>query len=308
MRYRRIPRTDITVSEIGLPVNDLIDPQRRSLDQAGAERLLQRAVELGVTLFSVPDFPDQGEGEALMAAAFPRRRHEIVIAATGGYDWYTPPHLRKTGAIAQAWTPDFVRKACEASLKRLHTDYIDLYLLHYPGMRALESEELFDALATLRREGKMRHYGVALGPGMSWDEEGEMALKERKVVCAQAIYNILQQKPTRQLFPLAKTYESGIIAANPLAVGVLDASESSNDPRLRELQFLRRNYDSTLAQAAIKFALADPSVVSTLPAIQREDRLAELAAAADLPAMAPDDLQQLRDLYDAGFGIKGSVS
>lgn len=308
MRYRRVPRTDISVSEVGLPVNDLIDPQRRSLDQAGAERLLHRAVELGITFFSVPDFPDQGEGETLLATAFARRRHEIVIAATGGYDWYAPPHLRKRGVIDQVWTPEFIRKACEASLKRLHTDYIDLYLLHHPGMRAMESEELFDALATLRREGKMRQYGIVLGPGLNWDEEGEMALKERKVVCVHAIVNVLEQKPTRQLFPLAKTYESGIIAANPLAVGVLDGSETSHDPRLRELQFLRRNYDSTLAQAAIKFALADPSIVATLPSVTKEDRLAELASASDLPPMAAEDLQQLRDLYDAGFGLKGRIS
>lgn len=308
MKYRRFPRTEITVSEVGMALGPLLAQEARLRDPAEAQSLLQRALDLGITLFSVADYPTDGEEEVLLATALGRRRHNIIISASGGYDWYTPAHKRPAawrGNIGQDWSPAYVRKACEASLERLHSDYIDLYLLHHPGVRALESEELFDILPTLRKEGKIRAYGVILGPRTAWKEEGEIVLKERKAVAAQAVYSILQQKPARFLFSLAAKMESGVIAEDPLAEGALLAGfGESADARLRELAFLGRNYDMTMPQVALKFALADPAVVSTLPPLTREERLAELAAVPDLPPLAPADFKQLQDLYDAGFGVR----
>lgn len=306
MRYRKIPRTDLSVSEIGIPVPDVIAGQRR-LDPADAARLLEHAFDLGITFFDASDVADEGESERLLATALGRQRQRIVIGTKGGYDWYKPTYLRPAAAgagIGQDWSPEFIRMACEASLKRLHTDYIDLYSLHHPGMHPLESEELFDTLATLRKEGKIRAWGIVLGPGTDWEEEGEMAVKERKAVCVQAEYSVLRQKPTRFLFPIAPTYESGIVAADPLADGLLDATykAAAENSLLKELRFLdRRNIQ--LGQAALKFVLADKNIVSALVPGARQDRLAFYAAASDLPDLSVDDMGQLRDLYDAGFGL-----
>ena len=310
MRYRTLPRTTLSLSEIGFPVSEITKGEP-ALDPAGATRLLEYAHYVGVTFFDTSDVADGGLGEELLFAALGRTRHQITIAARGGYDWYTPAFLRKpasfaeklSGGIPQDFSPDYIQKACEASLKRLRTDYIDLYFLHDPGMRALEREALFYTLDTLRREGKIRHFGIILGPGTDWDEEGEMALKERKAVSVEAVYNIFHQKPARQLFPLAAQSESGIIAADPLAGGLLTKGYADDDLRFRELTFLKR-HGIPLAQAALKFALADPAIVSTLPPVIREDRLLEYASASDLPPLSANDVGQLRDLYDAGFGVQ----
>ena len=305
MRYRRLPHTELTFSEIGLPVSELTT-RLPALSPGDAGRLLQSGFDLGITYFDTSDVEGRGEGESLLANALGRQRGSVVVGAKGGYDWSTPkyrPPASDDGKMAQDWSPAFIRKACEASLRRLRTDYIDLYTLHHPDMKALERDELFDTLATLRKEGKIRYFGVTLG--MEWREEGEISLRERKVVAVQTAYSILRQKPARLLFPLAAKQECGIIAQGPLEGGLLEehfSGKPGQDPRLQELAFLDR-HGIPLAHGAIRFALADPSVVSAVTPTTNEEQLARCAAAADLPPLSDADVQQLQDLYAAGFGV-----
>src|SRR5207244_5110748 len=101
----------------------------------------------------------------------------------------------REGERPHDWSPGHARRALEDSLRRLRTDYVDLYQLHNPRMDTLDADDLFEELDALRAAGRIRHYGVALGPKIGWREEGLRALEERPIASLQTVYNLLEQEP-----------------------------------------------------------------------------------------------------------------
>ena len=188
----------------------------------GAAALLRKALGAGITYFDTADTYGNGRGEEIMPKALGKQRHEIVIGTKVGYDFYNNTGPR-TGQreLPQNWTPEFVRYACEQSLKRLGTDYIDLYQIHNPRMDALESDELFQALEELRGEGKVRHYGAALWPAIGWLDEGLFVLERREIAALQIIHNLLEQDPGREFIEAARKADRGLIARVPHSSGML---------------------------------------------------------------------------------------
>jgi len=174
----------------------------------------------------------------------------------------------------------------------LRLEPVDLWLLHHPGMDAVESDELFQFLDRQVEKGKIRHYGVALGPDVGWGDEGVAALEVRGVAAVETVYNVAEQEPGRELAALAAATGAGVVVRDPLA------------PRLpatgrARLDFLARDRDQTVDQALVRFALAAPAVATVLAPVRDRDTLAELAAAADLPPPTAEDLDLLAELHDA---------
>ena len=124
-------------------------------------------------------------------------RDEVQLATKFGYEIAAGRREHSEGERPQRWDGPFVREALEASLRRLGTDRIDLYQLHNPRMEAIERDETFAALEDLKAEGKLRHYGVALGPAIGWRDEGLRALETRAIASVQTVYNLLEQEPGR---------------------------------------------------------------------------------------------------------------
>ena len=158
-----------------------------------------------------------------MPKAFGKRRHDVVVSTKVGYDFYNNIGPR-TGQreLPQNWTPEFIKFACEQSLKRLGTDYIDLYQLHNAKFDALEADDLFTALEELQREGKIRGYGVALGPAIGWHDEGVFALEDRDIHVLQIIHNLLEQDPGRDFLKAARKSETGLMARVTHSSGMLE--------------------------------------------------------------------------------------
>jgi aryl-alcohol dehydrogenase-like predicted oxidoreductase len=163
-------------------------------------------------------------------------------------------------------------------------------------MDAIESDELFEFLEAQVDKGKVRHYGVALGPGPGWGDEGAAALQERRVAAVETVYNLAEQDPGRELAALAAETGAGLIVRDPLAPRLEAAARA-------RLSFLERDRDRTLDQALLRLALADPAVATTLPEVRDRDHLAELAGGADLPPPTPEDLDLLAELREARFGL-----
>src|SRR5581483_4735256 len=202
------------------------------------------------------------------------------------------------------------RAACEASLRRLNTDVIDCWQLHNPKMDAIEDDGLWQTLADLRREGKIRSYGVALGPRIGWRDEGLRALRERRVPVIQIIHNLLEQEPGADLIAAARETGASVIVRVPHSSGLLEGhftEETTFSPgdhrnhRPREwlidgvkkvelLRFLEDSDRRTLGQAALKWLLAEPAIVSTLPNIYDAAQLEEFAAAPDSPDLSAAEL------------------
>ena len=321
MQYRRLGGTDLELSEVGFGVWTVSTNWWGKIDSAEGITLLQQAFDLGVTLYDTGDTYGEGWGEEILAKALKGKRHEAVIATKFGYDFYN--NLAREGhrERPQDWSPQFVRYACEESLRRLGTDYVDLYQLHNPKMSALEQDDLFATLEDLVREGKIRYWGSALGPDIGWYEEGEYSMRQRKAPGVQIIYSILEQEPARRFFPIAEEERVGLLARVPHASEVL-TDQFTDTPvfaagdhralrkkewleeamrKRQQVLFLTEHHDMTLSQAAIRFVLAQPTITSVLPNITTPEELREYAAASDGEDLCPEDLEHLYTLYDEDF-------
>ena len=325
MRYRTFPGTDLKVSELGFGVWTLTAGWWGDHTEAEAVALLRKGLDLGVTFYDTADTYGNGYGEEILDKAFGKRRKDVVIATKGGYDFYTNPGARSG---QREWPQDmsgpFIRFACEQSLKRLGTDYIDMYQLHNVKLADLKSDELFETLEVLQREGKIRHYGVALGPAIGWLDEGIYSMEDRHVTALQIIHNMLEQDPGRAFLETARDHPCGMMVRVPHSSGMLEGhytlettfpegDHRNHRPKewlinglkkIDHLKFLYEDRGLTLGQAALKWLLAEPLIITTLPNIYGEEQLLEFAAAPDKADLTADDLRRVAELYDNNFYLE----
>jgi aryl-alcohol dehydrogenase-like predicted oxidoreductase len=322
---RRFGDTDLEVSEIGFGTWALGSTWWGEVTESAGERLLLEALELGITFFETGDAYGQGANEELVGRALGRHRERVQVSTKFGYVLDSEREQHSEGERPQRWDGPFVRAGLEGSLRRLGTDYVDLYQLHNPRMSAIESDECFGALEDLRAEGKIRHYGVALGPAIGWREEGLAAIARRDIASVQTVYNLLEQDPGRDLMAAAAEHGVGVMARVPTSSGLLDdnlTAETTFGPgdhrrhRPREwlvegLQKIDRirflcgpESGRTMAQAALRFILAQPQMAVVIPTITNEAELREYAGAADVPDLTPGELARVAELYGRNFDVE----
>ena len=324
MKYRTLGMTDLEVSEVGFGVWSVSTNWWGKITEEQAVDLLVKAFDLGVNFFDTADAYGEGYGEEVLAKALKKQRYEMIIGTKFGYDFYE--NLLREGhqERPQKFTPEFIRFACEQSLRRLQTDYIDLYQLHNPRIDTIEKDEVFETVDKLIDEGKVRYCSVALGPDIGWFEEGEASMTERDVPALQIIYSVLEQDPARRFFPIAERQSTGLITRVPHASGLLDGTytkdtvfgaDDHRSHRRREwlerglkklelLQFLIGDLDSTIGQTAIRFALAGPQVAAVLPNITNVEQLQEFAAASEVGDIPKEFLDRVAELYDEDFYLE----
>jgi aryl-alcohol dehydrogenase-like predicted oxidoreductase len=327
MKYRNLAGTDIEVSEVGFGVWTVSTGWWGEVDDERSVRLLRRAFEKGINYFDTADTYGSGLGETLLADAFGGMREEVVISTKIGYDFYNHTQRRGQQERPQDWSEKFIRFALEQSLKRLGTDYIDFLQLHNTKMDAIENEALFELMEEFKEKGKIRSYGVALGPKIGWLEEGVKAMRERDLAGVQMIYNLLEQDPGRALIEAARETDTSLIVRVPHSSGMLEGKYTEettfakNDHRrhrpkewllgglkkVEQLGFLTGSGERTLSQAALKFVLATPEIISTLPNIYDDEQLDEFAAAPDTPDLTDDELARVAELYEDNFGLERSA-
>jgi aryl-alcohol dehydrogenase-like predicted oxidoreductase len=324
MKYRNLGGTDLLVSEVGFGVWTVSTGWWGEVDETRSVGLLRRAFEKGINYFDTADTYGSGLGETLLADAFGGMRDEVVISTKIGYDFYNHTARRGQQERPQVWSEKFITFALEQSLGRLRTDYIDFLQLHNTKMDAIENDRLFELMEEFREGGKIRAYGVALGPKIGWLEEGVRAMHERNIAGLQMIYNLLEQDPGRGLIEAAKATGTSLVVRVPHSSGMLEGrydentTFAKNDHRrhrpkewlldglkkVDQLAFLTESGERTLGQAALKFVLATPEIVSTLPNIYDEEQLAEFAAAPDTPDLTPEELSRIEELYENSFGLE----
>ena len=332
MQYRNFGTTDLKASVVGFGVWTVSTRMWGVIDEAVRLRLLRRAFELGVTFYDTADVYGDGLGETILVEALGAHRSEMTIATKFGYDWYTAPG-EQPGQKERPhdWSPAYLKRACEESLKRLDTDYIDLYQLHNPRVEALALDDLFAALEELKAEGKIRHYGAALGPAIDirQAEEGATAFRTRKMTSVQIIYNLLEQMLGADVFAAAHAVGGGVMCRVPHASGLLEGSYttdtefapgdhrnfrvSTNEKRkvwledglkkIEQLDFLTHGTNRTLGQAALQWLWAEPLMATVLPNIYDEAQLEELCAAPDTAPLTAGEMAQVQDLYARNFGL-----
>jgi aryl-alcohol dehydrogenase-like predicted oxidoreductase len=327
MRYRTYKNTDLTVSEVGFGLWTIATGWWGNFTHGEAISLMHKAFDLGVTLFDAADTYGNGLSEELIAKAFPKQRDEIVVATKVGYDFVTHGEARGRGQreIPQDFSPEAITRATNAALKRLKTDRIDLLQLHNIRMEQVYDDLLWSALERLNQAGKIRYYGIALGPAIGWLYEGVNCIRERHITSVQHIYNMLEQHPGRAMqeaateagkdtmFLIRVTHSSGMLEGKYTAETTFPPTDHrSHRPRswllngikkVEKLRFLE-NSERTLGQAALQWLLADQRVASTLPNIYDQEQLLEFTKAPDSPPLVADEMAKIDELHSENFGLE----
>ena len=326
MKYRTYPKTSITVSEVGFGLWTTSTGWWGEMSDADAVKMLQAAYDMGITLFDAADTYGNGRSEEQLAAAFADKRERVIYSTKFGYDFYTFTGERKGQSELPAdFSEKHVRFALEQSLKRLRTDYIDIWQMHNAHLDQVRDDRLWELLASLQQEGKIRSYGVALGPAIGWLYEGVEAATRRNTTSVQMIWNILEQFPGSDMikaaydsnadtgYQIRVPHSSGMLEGKYTADTVFPASDHrSHRPRswltngvkkVETLRFLETS-NRTLGQAAIQWLLAEPRVMTVLPNIYDMEQLREFAAAPDTPALTRDELGRIAELEKTNFGVE----
>ncbi len=312
VNYRPMGKTELEVSEIGFGVWTLVSGRWGSFTEDAAIDLLRKAYDAGINYYDVSPTDGAGLGERVLGKAFADRR-ELVILST------------KVGMIdgRRDFSPAGVRKSVDESLARLGTTYIDALQLHYPDAAAVANPALWALLEQLRAEGKIRYYGLALGPGPVGLDEARIAMRKYDLALIQVYYNLLEQEAGRKFFPVALEIKQSMTARAPHAGGVLEANPAAatafpcdgdlqvKDPawvatatkRTASLGWIHESKGMTMEQAALKFILSEETVASVLPNIYREDQLPTYAAVSDFDNFSQSELGEIAEQFRRGFGV-----
>jgi aryl-alcohol dehydrogenase-like predicted oxidoreductase len=307
VRYRELGRTGLAVSAIGFGAWGLGGDAYGPIDEDLAKRTLRAAWDAGITFFDTADVYGSGRSERLIGQALRDVRDRIVIATKGG----ALPH--RGFAMPQDFSPAHLRRALEASLRRLQTDYVDLYQLHSPPLAAL-TEDLRRCLDEFQRAGKVRSVGVsARSPA-----DALVAARDLGFAVVQVNFNLLDQRAIDcGLFAYATEHQVGIVNRTPLCFGFLtgqygpDATFAADDHRRnwpaeqrarwaeapRLFAALRSRRLCTMAQLALAFCLAHREVSTVIPGMLHPCEVAENVGALAVESLRPDELAFIREIY-----------
>lgn len=327
MKFRTYKNTDLTVSEVGFGLWTISTGWWGKYTEGEALALMHKAFDLGITLFDAADTYGNGLSEEYIAKAFPKNRDEIVIATKVGYDFVTHGEARGRGQreIPQDFSPEAIARATDFALKRLKTDRIDLLQLHNIRMEQVEDDAIWKTLEQLQGAGKIRYYGIALGPAIGWMYEGIRAVRERELTSVQHIYNLLEQHPGRAIHDSARDTQKDtmFLIRVPHSSGMLEGKYTAETvfppgdhrahrpkswllngvKKIEQLRFLESS-ERTLGQAALQWLLNDELVASTLPNIYNQEQLIEFAEAPDTPQLTTDELDRIAKFYENNFGVE----
>jgi aryl-alcohol dehydrogenase-like predicted oxidoreductase len=328
MKFNEFGKTGMTVSEIGFGGSRIGGVFAGKDSSKEAVNVLRMALDSGITFYDTADMYAQGESESLMGTAFRGRREQVILATKGGYCLPARRNLIKlvkplarpimralglkraklpagiSGALSQNFSPSYLTGALEGSLRRLKTDYVDLYQLHSPGAQFMQSDDFSLALQTLERlkgEGKVRYYGVAT----EVPEDAQFCLSAPGISSVQLGFGLLDLDALEQ-GTLAAAAERGlaIIARGCFGGGLLkdslDAAQlKAATPKWQRILALRSFGESahrSVLDAALQFCRGTPDVSVTLLGMRVEEHLRDNQRYFGAPLLDAEQYLALRRL------------
>ena len=315
MRTVRLGRSGLTVSVVGLGCNNLGRPGTATMEQAGTDAVVGAALDAGITFFDVADIygAEPGLSEERLGTALGSRRDEVVLGTKFGMEMggANGPDGGARGSRA------YIVRAVEASLRRLGTEWIDLYQFHTPDP-GTPIDETLRALDDLVRAGKVRYVGHSNRTGWQIAQAEYVAreLGTERFVSAQNHYNLLDRRAELEVVPAAAEFGLGVLPYFPLANGLLTGKYSQGAaPEGSRLSHVRqhmvdeadleqlaafgafaREHGITEVQAAIGWLAAQRPVASVIAGATRPEQVAENAKASDWEPTA-EDLAELDALF-----------
>ena len=313
---RRLGRSGLTVSATGLGCNNLGRKGTATADMQGSAAVVNAALEAGITLFDVADIygAEPGVSESILGQALGTRRHEVVVATKFGMD-ANGANGRDDGARGSR---RYILQAVEASLRRLGTDWIDLYQLHEPDRRTPMAETL-DALDDLVRSGKVRYIGHSNLAAWQLADAAWIAADTgtQPFISAQNEYSLVQRGIEAELMPAAEHFGVGILPFFPLANGLLTGKftrhNAPSGTRLTDLKpalLQQAPWDAvdalanfcdergvTMVQVAFGWLLSRPGVASVIAGATSPAQVAANAAASSDWVPDRSDLEALDAIF-----------
>jgi aryl-alcohol dehydrogenase-like predicted oxidoreductase len=315
VEYRSLGRTGMQVSVACFGTMTFgWEPDDWGSTEDVALRLTDQAIDLGVNFFDTADVYARGTSETILGKALKGKREKIVLA--------TKCHGKMDDDDPNAWGNSYkhVIEACDASLKRLGTDWIDLYQIHRP-QPSTPIEETLRALDDLRRAGKIRYAGCSTFAAWQACEAHYVAkqLGAAGFVCEQPPYNILDRRIERELLPFCRTYDYGVIPWSPLAGGMLSGKYlegdgnggrySKSDPggrlkqlpkqKLQRLKSLAERNGMAMAALSLAWVANQPGITSPIIGARSEQQLRESVEACQTK-LSDKILKQVDDIFEPG--------
>lgn len=283
MNYQSVGKSELKISEVSFGCMSL------GMNDADNSTLLHRAIAIGINYFDTADLYDKGFNETSVGRALRGKRQNVVIATKVGNQW------RPDGS-GWDWNPhpEYIQAAVEESLKRLGTDYIDLYQLHGGTI----DDPIDDIIATfemLQQQGKIRHYGISsIRPNVIREYA-----KRSNIVSVMMQYSLLDRRPEVSCLPLLQQHNISVLARGSVAKGLLINKPA--EPYLSyseaEVEHAQTNIAAlsgpqrSPAQTALKYVLMHPVVASAVVGIRTAAQLED--AAANAPRLNEAEYEQL---------------
>ncbi len=324
MKYRKLGKTGISVSEVGLGTWQLGSADWGQISEADAVRILHRSVELGVNFFDTADVYGMGLSERTIGKFLKETRETVFVATKVGRQLWVDLGLQWPERI----TLDMARQATELSRQNLGVDSIFLQQWHCLPTEEYRRGEVFDHLQTLKCEGLIQHWGCSVESV----EEARLCMTHPGCATLQVIYNIFRQKLTEELLPQARQDGVGILARVPLASGLLagrfppghqfppsDHRHYNADGQVFNVgetfagipfetgvqlaEKVRAILDpepgETMAQLALRWILDHDAVSTVIPGASHVEQAESNAAASGLLPLGQATHQQLQELYES---------
>jgi aryl-alcohol dehydrogenase-like predicted oxidoreductase len=305
VRYREFGKTGWRVSEIGFGGARIGGLFAQDGGRVTSLRMLDAACDAGINFYDTADMYAQGESEILIGKAFRKKRHKVFIATKGGYCLparkrliqlikpLAKPIVRAiglrrsavpaalSGTISQDFSPGYLRKAVEASLRRLQSDHIDLYQIHSPPREELRGTRLEDSLgllACLKAEGKIREYGIAL----DCVDDATYCLGMEGIASLQMPFGLMDLEALGTVFDKVSERQYGIITRGCFGGGALKQSLTEADLRATEpkwervlqIRRLAEQMQRSPLEAALQFSLCIERISVTILGMRTPQHLA----------------------------------
>lgn len=262
-----------------------------------AVMIIRSAIEKGINFIDTADLYGFGENESWIGEALRHDREHVILATKVGNRW-------EEGNSGWTWDPskEYIKNAVKRSLKRLNTDYIDLYQLH-GGTIDDPIEETIEAFEELKKEGVIRYYGLSsIRPNVI-----KKYLSLSSIVSVMLPYSLLDRRG-EELFPLFQKHGISVIARGPLAQGVLTEDSAKKTPEKGVLHYTKQEIfnlneqivsalpERTITETALQFVLSEPTVATVIPGASTLLQLENNLEAATKPTLSDKELTLLKSM------------
>ncbi|WP_299708398.1 aldo/keto reductase [uncultured Pontibacter sp.] len=291
MKYKQLGTSDLKISEIGFGCMSLGTSHEDNV------KLLHRALDQGINFFDTADLYDKGANEETVGRAFAGMRDKVIIATKVGNQW------RPDGS-GWDWNPSkrYILQAVEASLKRLQTDYIDLYQLH-GGTIDDPIDETIEAFEQLKQEGKIRHYGISsIRPNVIREY-----VERSNIASVMLQYSLLDRRPEEEVLGLLQKQGIGVLARGSLAQGLLAGKPAKAylGYTLEEVEKAAQAVKTVAgakrqtAEVALRYTLHHSAVSMAVLGIRTSEQLEEALQAGKSAPLSAEEIKALQTVLPA---------